>query len=84
MHLFLRHAPGGDQAPRFVQLSLQPDLFGGWLLLRERGEIGGRTTLRRELHPDQPTALAALQAARDAQLKRGFEVVADLGAPALS
>ena len=32
-----------------MQLTLQPDLFGGWELLRESGRAGGRSQLRREL-----------------------------------
>ena len=75
MHLFLQQAPVGSAPPRFVRVSLQPELFGGWLLLRESGEVGGRTSLRREHHPDQPSAIAALDAIRAQQRKRGFEPV---------
>jgi hypothetical protein len=75
MRLLLQQRPDGHEAPRFVQLQLQPDLLGGWELLRESGQMGGRSTLRRELYHDQTTALAALEAARDTQLKRGFLLV---------
>ncbi|RPE80987.1 WGR domain-containing protein [Vulcaniibacterium tengchongense] len=75
MRLLLQQRPQGHEAPRFVQLMLQPDLLGGWTLVRESGQIGGRTTLRREQFLDQASALAALEQARDQQLKRGFQLV---------
>ena len=82
MRLLLQQRPDGNEAPRFVQLQLQPDLLGGWALLRETGLIGGRSTLRREQFPDQALAMAALEAARDAQLKRGFQLMFAQGADA--
>ena len=48
MRLLLQQRPDGREAPRFVQLTLQPDLFGGWVLLRETGQPGSRYSLRRE------------------------------------
>lgn len=75
MRLLLQQRPAGNETPRFVQLQLQPDLLGGWTLLRETGQIGGRSTLRREQFTDQASALLALEVARDAQLKRGFQLV---------
>ncbi len=82
MRLLLQKRPDGNEAPRFVQLQLQPDLLGGWALLRESGQIGARSTLRREQFPDQASAVAALEAARDAQLKRGFQLMFAQGADA--
>ena len=82
MRLLLQQRPDGNEAPRFVQLQLQPDLLGGWTLLRESGHIGGRSTLRREQFADQANALLALEVARDAQLKRGFQLVFAQGADA--
>ena len=49
MRLLLQQRPDGREAPRFVQLMLEPDLLGGWTLVRETGQIGGRSTLRRVL-----------------------------------
>ena len=54
---------------------LEPDLLGGWALVRESGQIGGRSTLRREQYLDQASATAALEHARDLQLKRGFQLM---------
>lgn len=75
MRLLLQQHPDGREAPRFVQLMLQPDLLGGWTLIRESGQTGGRSTVRREQYLDQPSALAALERARDAQLKKGFQLM---------
>ncbi len=82
MRLLLQQRPDGHEAPRFVQLQLQPDLLGGWTLLRETGQIGARSTLRREQFPDHSSAIAALESARDAQLKRGFQLMFAQGADA--
>jgi predicted DNA-binding WGR domain protein len=82
MRLLLQQRPDGREAPRFVQLTLEPDLLGGWALLRETGQIGGRSTLRREQYLDQASAMAALEHARDAQLKKGFQLMFVQGAEA--
>ena len=83
MRLLLQQRPDGREAPRFVQLTLQPDLLGGWTLLRETGQTGGRSTLRREQFLDRASAIAALEQARDTQLKRGFQLMyaSGVGAP---
>ena len=81
MRLLLQQRPDGHEAPRFVQLMLQPDLLGGWTLVRETGRTGGRSQLRREVYLDQPSAVAAFEAARDQQLGRGFQIVFAAGAP---
>lgn len=75
MRLLLQQRPDGHDAPRFVQLMLQPDLLGGWTLVRETGVIGGRSQLRRELFDSQAGAIAALETARDQQIKRGFQLM---------
>jgi predicted DNA-binding WGR domain protein len=80
MRLLLQQRPEGREAPRFVQLMLQPDLLGGWTLVRETGQIGGKSTVRREQYLDQSEAFAALESARDAQLKRGFQLMFAEGA----
>jgi predicted DNA-binding WGR domain protein len=58
-----------------VQLTLQPDLFGGWELLRESGQAGGRTQLRREQYLLQEEAMTAFEKARDASIKRGYKIM---------
>ena len=60
MRLLLQQPAEGREAPRFVQLMLQPDLLGGWTLVRESGQIGGRSQVRREQFLDQTSAVGAL------------------------
>ncbi|KGM57447.1 hypothetical protein N799_08420 [Lysobacter arseniciresistens ZS79] len=79
MRLLLQQRPDGPEAPRFVQLMLQPDLLGGWTLVRETGQIGGRSQVRREQFLDRDSAQQALEQARDQQLKRGFQVMFSQG-----
>ena len=82
MRVFLQQRPDAGEAPRYVQLTLQPDLFGGWELLRETGQIGGRATLKREQYLLQDGANAAFEKARDSHLKRGFQLMFARGADA--
>ena len=81
MRVYLQQPPSGNESPRYVQLSLLPDLLGGWELLRETGQTGGRAQLRRELYLQQDEARHAFEKARDAQLKRGFQVMFACGEP---
>jgi predicted DNA-binding WGR domain protein len=82
MRLLLQQRPVGHEAPRFVQLMLERDLLGGWTLVRETGQSGGRSSVRREQFLEQADALAALEHARDLQLKKGFQLMFAQGAEA--
>ena len=84
MRLLLQQHPDGIEAPRFVQLMLQPDLLGGWTLVRETGLMGGRSQLRREQFMDQASAQTAFEHARDQQLKKGFRLMFAQGVEAPS
>ena len=75
MRLLLQHPPVGAEAPRFVQLALQQDLLGGWLLVRESGHIGQRSSVKREQYLNQDEALTAFAQHRDQNVKRGFQIV---------
>jgi predicted DNA-binding WGR domain protein len=75
MRMLLQHPPTAAEAPRFVQLALEQDLLGGWLLVRETGHIGQRSTVKREQYLKRDEAIAAFEKARDANVKRGFQVV---------
>ncbi len=75
MRVLLQHPPVGAEAPRFVQLALQQDLLGGWLLVRESGHIGQRSTVKREQYLEQDEALSAFERQRDQNVRRGFRVV---------
>jgi len=82
MRLLMQQRPDDAEAPRFVQLMLQPDLLGGWILVRETGVMGGRSQVRREQFLDHDSAIAAFERARDQQLKRGFQQMFTQGAAA--
>ncbi|SDQ53322.1 WGR domain-containing protein [Pseudoxanthomonas sp. CF125] len=82
MRLFLQQHPTAGESPRYVQLTLQPDLFGGWELLRETGQLGGRAQLKREQYLLQDEATAAFEKARDGHIKRGYQVTFVRGADA--
>ena len=58
MRLLLQQRPTAGEIPKYVQLILQQDLLGGWSLLRETGQIGGKASLKREQFLDQDAALA--------------------------
>ncbi|HDS0925005.1 TPA: WGR domain-containing protein [Stenotrophomonas maltophilia] len=81
MRVFLQQPPGGTEPARYLQLTLQPDLFGGWELLRESGKIGGSAKLHRHLFPDAGQAQAAFEKARDTELKRGYQITYTSGVP---
>ncbi|MFT3763466.1 MAG: WGR domain-containing protein [Pseudoxanthomonas sp.] len=80
MRVFLQQPPAAGESPRYVQLTLQPDLFGGWELLRESGQVGGRSQLKREQYQLQDEATAAFEKIRDTHLKRGFRTTFVQGA----
>ena len=82
MRLLLQQKPNAGEAPKFVQLTLQQDLLGGWTLLREAGQIGGKTQLRREQFLERDAAVAAFEKARDTQVRKGFQVMCAQGAQA--
>lgn len=80
MRLLLQQKPNAGESPKFVQLTLQQDLLGGWTLLRETGQIGGKTQLRREQYLERDAAIAAFEKARDLQVRKGFQVMFAQGA----
>ena len=75
MRLYLQQRPAAGEAPKYVQLTLEQDLFGGFFLVRESGTTGTRPTVKREQFLQRDPAIAALESARDAQVKRGFQVM---------
>ena len=75
MRVLMQQPPHGQEQPRFVSISLQQDLLGGWTLLRESGLTGGKSQLRREQYLETETAIEAFEKARAAHFKKGFQVV---------
>jgi hypothetical protein len=82
MRIFLQQPPAAGEPTRYHKFTLEQDLLGSWWLLRESGQVGGRASTKREVHASQAEALAAFEAARDAQLKRGFRITFSEGAEA--
>lgn len=80
MRMFLQQPPAPGVPPRFCQLTLQADLFGGYTLLRETGEISGKSQVRRTVHTDRESAVTAFEQARDRELKRGLRITFAEGA----
>jgi len=75
MRIYMQTPPGIDGQPRFYHLFLQEDLINGWTLVKESGRQGGSGKVTKKHYDDRDTALSALLAARDAQIKRGYRVV---------
>ena len=79
MRLFMQTQPTDNDTPRYYQIVLQQDLLGNWLLFREWGQPGSRTSSKREVFLERDAAVTALEHARDTQLKRGFHVMFSQG-----
>ncbi len=75
MRIYMQQPPTVGEAPRFFQLTLQQDLFGGWLLVREWGRLGARSSMKRSVFLDQESAETALEQLRAQQTGRGFKVM---------
>jgi predicted DNA-binding WGR domain protein len=75
MRIYLQTPPGTDGYPRYYHLFLQEDLLEGWTLVKESGRQGSSGRITKLHFADHDQAMAALLAARDAQLKRGYRVV---------
>ncbi len=75
MRIYMQIPAVDDKPPRYYQLVLQPDLLGGWTVIREWGNQGSSGRMKKEFFDSQEKALAAIEAARDAQMERGYRVV---------
>jgi predicted DNA-binding WGR domain protein len=64
-----------DKPPRYYQLMLQEDLIEGWTLVREWGQQGAAGRVKRDHFASLELAQQALLLVRDAQIKRGYQVV---------
>lgn len=70
--LTLRHVDEARNMARFYRLDVQPDLFGGWSLVREWGRIGRPGQVRLDPFPSAHQAEAALARLRAAKMRRGY------------
>lgn len=72
--MLLQQPPATGAPSAFCRLTLQPDLLGGYQLLCETGELGGRSRIRRSTHLDLDSAIAAFEKARDREIRRGMRI----------
>ncbi len=84
MRIYMQQPPQNELAPSYVQLLLEQDLLGGWILYRESGIQGGRASLRRQVFIERDDATIAFERARDLQLKKGFKIMITEGMEAPS
>lgn len=75
MRIYMQTPALDERAPRYCQLLLQPDLLGGWTLIREWGAQGGTGRVKRQYFHDLESAESALERVRDEQLRRGYRIV---------
>ena len=81
MRIYMQTRSIPDQPLRFYHLQLQPDLLGGWSLIRESGVQGSRGQSRKAYYKHRSEAEHALMKLRDTQLRRGYRVVFREGSP---
>lgn len=75
MRVYLQATFEVDKPPRYYQLLLQEDLIAGWTLVREWGQQGTAGRIKRDHFASLEEAQKALLLVRDAQVKRGYQVV---------
>jgi predicted DNA-binding WGR domain protein len=72
MTICLRHIDPAKNMHRFYRLDVQPDLFGGVLLMKEWGRIGAQGRIMAERYEDEALATAALQRQAECKRRRGY------------
>ncbi|MCG6970130.1 MAG: WGR domain-containing protein [Gammaproteobacteria bacterium] len=75
MRIYLQTRPNANTIPRFYHLALQEDLLEGWTLVKETGYQGSKGKVSTQHFGNQDDALQAMLQIRDAQIKRGYQVV---------
>jgi predicted DNA-binding WGR domain protein len=58
---------------RFYRLDVQPDLFGGFAVVKAWGRIGARGRMVDEWHMTEAAAVAALQRQAERKRRRGYQ-----------
>jgi predicted DNA-binding WGR domain protein len=59
---------------RFYRLDVQPDLFGGVLLVKEWGRIGARGRMMVEPYDSEALAAVAMHSHTERKRQRGYKV----------
>jgi predicted DNA-binding WGR domain protein len=57
---------------RFYRLDIEPDLFGGFLLMKQWGRIGACGQTKAERYDNEALAAAALQRQAERKRRRGY------------
>jgi predicted DNA-binding WGR domain protein len=68
----LRRVDPARNMSRFYRLDVQPDLFGGVLLVKEWGRIGAQGRMMAESYESEDLAAVALQRQADRKRRRGY------------
>ncbi len=75
MRIYMQIPPSDAGPPKFYHLHLQEDLLAGWTLVREWGFQGASGRMVKDHYLDRESAEKAMLVIRDAQLKKGYQVV---------
>lgn len=75
MRIYMQLPSIEGKPPRFYQMLLQPDLLGGWSLVRESGIQGGKGRVKKEHFEEHDEAVEAFMNGRAAQASKGYRVV---------
>ena len=70
--LHLRRIDPARNMRRFYRLDIEPDLFGGVLLMKEWGRIGARGRMVAESYDSEALTTDALQRQADRKRRRGY------------
>ena len=70
--LELRRIDGARNMRRFYRLDVQPDLFGGVLLVRQWGRIGARGRVVDESYATETLAADAMRKQAERKRRRGY------------
>lgn len=81
MRIYMQIPAMENQLPRFYQIHLEPDMFEGWMIVKEWGHQGSPGRVKKEHYTSLDQAEQAFEESRDAQIKRGYRIVFAQGAP---
>ncbi len=68
----LRRIDAGRNMRRFYRLDVQPDLFGGVLLVKAWGRVGTRGRVVGESYDSEALAAGAMQRQAERKRRRGY------------
>ncbi|MCW8825558.1 MAG: WGR domain-containing protein [Gammaproteobacteria bacterium] len=75
MRIYLQVQSEPGLPVRYYQIQLQPDMLGGWGVVREWGFQGRSGTVRRNHYDSHDEAMDALEKVRNQQLQKGYRVM---------